>query len=304
MTKNETGYAKVPTWLQERALSLGIGPNGIAAYAALYTCADWNTGITNAASIGRIARLSGMGSRMTAAGALDCLVAARVVQIMERRANRAHVYRIALTSPFESLPGAQDLDTQDDPIAAGDDALAEAGEDLGAQDLATECPGSSHPGAQDLATIRSTDLSRSLKADPSGLATAKPDKSGDLDDNLSAVSGSDLRDPLGSGGSTRNDQSGDRHSQSRGRARRVPRRATRAQVLWVRDLRVMTGERLENPAPLTDAEADTEIRDLWPEVERRRHRGEPLDGNYWDLSPRARSYVDDQDLDIDRREAS
>lgn len=103
MSKNETGYAKVPTWLQDQAVALGIGPNGIAVYAALYTCANWTTGITTGASIGRIARLSGIGSRNTASATIEALRHARVLEVVEVRRNRAHVYRIASLNPSPVL---------------------------------------------------------------------------------------------------------------------------------------------------------------------------------------------------------
>ncbi|UJP09538.1 hypothetical protein L2X99_14075 [Microbacterium sp. KUDC0406] len=300
MTKNETGYAKVPTWLQDQAAALGIGPNGIAVYAALYTCADWRTGITTGASIARIARLSGIGSRNTASATIEALRRARVLEIKESRRNRAHVYRIALT---ERLPGAQDLSTQhafEHDITPPEEPASA----LGAQDLRTRWSESEHPGAQDLSTIRRTDLSRSLKADPSGMAGAKPDQSGDSQKIGHAVSSDEQTNHLASDGSAAIGLTSDLPSTKRGAGRRVPRRASRAQILWVRDLRAMTGTGTENADPLTVEKADEEIRDLWAEVERRRHNGEPLDGNYWDLSQRARAYADKHDLDIDRREAS
>lgn len=301
MTKNETGYAKVPTWLQDQAVALGIGPNGIAVYAALYTCADWRTGITTAASIARIARLSGIGSRNTASATIETLRRARVLEIVESRRNRAHVYRIALT---ERLPGAQDLSTQHATAEPDMTPSKEPASALGAQDLSTRWSESEHPGAQDLSTIRRTDLSRSLKVDSSGIAGAKPDESGDPREIGYAVPSDEQTDHLASDGSAPTGPTGDLPSTKRGAGRRVPRRASRAQILWVRDLRTMTGAGTENADPLTVEEADEEIRDLWAEIERRRHNSEPLDGNYWDLNQRARAYVDKNDLDIDRREAS
>lgn len=155
-----------------------------------------------------------------------------------------------------------------------------------------------------MSTFRRTDLSRSLKADPSGIAGAKPDQSDDPRENGYAVPSDEQTDHLASDGSAPTGSTGNLLSTKRGAGRRVPRRASRAQIVWVRDLRTMTGTGTENADPLTVEEADEEIRDLWAEIERRRHNSEPLDGNYWDLSPRARAYVDKNDLDIDRREAS
>lgn len=132
-----------------------------------------------------------------------------------------------------------------------------------------------------------------------------PDKSGDPEEIGSAVSSLAQTVDLAIGSSAPSVGTSDLTSTGGRRGHRSPRaRASRAQILWLRDLRAMTGTGLENPDPLTVHDADAEIRDLWPEIERRRHRGDPLDGNYWDLSPRARAYVDEHDLDIDRREAS
>lgn len=300
MTTRETGYAKVPTWLQEQSLALGIGPNGIALYAALYSCADWRTGITTGASTARLARLAGIRSRNTATATIDALRRARVLDIVEVRRNRPHVYRIALTGPL----GAQDLSTQHQPADQNGDHPEEGGSASGVRDLSTRCSESEHPGAQDLSTIRRTDVSISLKADPSGIAGAKPDQSGDSREIGYAISSDEQTDHLTSDAPAPTGPTSDLVSTNQGVRRRVPRRASRAQILWVRDLRTMTGVGIEDADPLTAEEADEEIRDLWAAVERRRHNGEPLDGNYWDLSQRARAYADKHDLDIDRREAS
>ncbi|GAA3200591.1 hypothetical protein [Microbacterium terregens] len=299
-------FAQVPHWLQDNAHALGIGPGGIAAYAVLYRRADWSTGLIETVGMETIARLSGSGSRMTATAAVKQLLHAGLLEIVTRRRTQPHIYRLRL--PAEGPPssvGVQNLATMGDAETADQAPVTDDEKDLGAQNLATGCLEIGHHGAQNLATFRSTDLSRSLKADPSGLAGAMPAKSGDPEEIGSAVSSLAQTDHLAIGSSAPNVGTGDLTSTGDRPSHRSPRaRASRAQILWLRDLRAMTGTGLENPDPLTVHDADAEIRDLWPEIERRRHRGDPLDGNYWDLSPRARVYVDEHDLDIDRREAS